>query len=83
MGNVRQRILAICKYVQDQEFHVELGGKICYCNRLEVDGSAKQIWNYEAHIHICEGVIILTNSIADLCPNQLVTSIEFETITAL
>lgn len=83
MVNGQRRILAICEYVQNQESHVELGGKICYCNRLEADGSAKQIWDYEAHSHICIGVIILANLIADLCPNQLVTSIEFGTITAL
>ena len=81
MGNGQQRILAICKYAQNQEFHVELDRKFCYCNRLGADGSAKQIWDYKAHIHICIGVIILANSIADFRPNRSVTSIEFETIT--
>lgn len=51
----QQRILTICKYISEQEFYVELDGKICYFNQLEADGSAAQIWDYEVYVHICEG----------------------------
>lgn len=52
----QQRILTICRYVYGvRDFPVELNEKPCYFNQLEADGSARQILDYEVHVHICEG----------------------------
>ena len=53
----QQRILTICKYVNDQEFHINLEGKICYFKQLEAESRDNKILDYSVHVHICEGEV--------------------------
>jgi len=52
----QQRILTICKYVEDQEFAIEIDGKTCYFDQLVAEESkANRILDYELRVQICTG----------------------------
>ena len=52
----QQRVLTICKYVEDQEFAIEIDGKTCYFDQLAAEKrKADRIMEYKLHVHICTG----------------------------